>query len=140
MSVITDTRAFAAQVQGRLQARFELNADRTPYFEQDEEDPTLRHYTILLGLDSPKAEDIDSVTYFIDDPTFRDDPVAASDDPRNNFEAVIFSYGEVTVEATVLIGPHAYKQRVRLSDLLEAGHRGDSTPEIRDAIQRIKNH
>ena len=122
MSRIDYTRAFIAHVNGELKARFRLDARGRPIYEQDEDDPDLRHYTIELSLESPIAPEIDTVTYYLDDETYRD-PVAVSNDRANEFTAEISSYGDFEVEVTVQIGKHAYKQRAWLSSLLEAGHR-----------------
>jgi len=135
MSRIDYTRAFAKNVKGELGARFRLDPDGNPLYEDD--DDGLRHYTIDLSLVSPMAQEIDSVTYFMDDETYWD-PEAVSNDRDNDFTEEISSYGDFEVEVTVQIGKNAYKQRAWLSTLLEAGHKADSSPAIRNAINRLK--
>ena len=137
MSRINSTRAFSDNVKGQLKARFRLDADGQPLYEDD--DDGLRHYTIDLTLESPAAPDIDSVTYYMDDETYWD-PVAVSNDRDNDFTEEISSYGDFEVEVTVQMRKHAYKQRAWLSSLLEAGHAGDTSPAIREAINRIKGN
>lgn len=140
MNVSVDARAFADEVKGVVKARFRLNQDGTPWYEQDEDDPELRHYTIFLSLESPRARRIDTVSYFMDHETFSDDPLAVSDNPNNHFREVISSYGDVEVEVTAQMGANVYKQRCLLSDLLEAGHAGDASPAVREAIERIRKN
>ncbi len=137
MKTLRHTRAFANNVKGALEARFRLDAAGAPLFEPDDEDPELRHYTIDLRLESPIAEDIESVTYFMEDETYAD-PLRVSDDRDNDFTEEISSYGDLEVEVTVQVGAHVYKQRAWLSNLLQAGHEGDASPAILDAIERIK--
>ena len=129
---------FQEGVQGRLKARFRLDAYGKPIFTQDDENPRLRHYEIVVFLASPKAKQIKRVTYFMDDPSFSEDPEGSSVDSDNDFPVEITSYGDVEVVVTVEIADQKLEQRAWLSTMLENGHTDDLSPEIRLAIQRIK--
>jgi hypothetical protein len=139
MSPIDHVAEFARKVGGVPQARFRLDPEGQPLFEPDEEEPDLRHYKIELSLATPRAAEIDGVTYTLDKETYWD-PVAASIDRKNNFAVRVSSYGDFEVSVEVQLGPKAYEERALLSDLLEAGHQGDPSPAIREAIARIKAH
>jgi hypothetical protein len=137
---IAYTRAFTQHVKGELKARFQLDENGVPLCEIDDA-TELRHYDIDLSLEAPAAmaRQIDSVTYLLDAETYSD-PVAASNDRDNNFTLEISSYGDLEVEVTVQMGKHTYTQLALLSSLLEAGHAGDSSPAIRQALDYVKSH
>lgn len=126
--------AFAKHVRGKLKARFQLDADGDPLYVEDD---GLRHYQLELTLESPRAAEIDSVTYILDDPTYYD-PVAQSDDSDNDFREEITSYGDFQVLVRVQIGGHEYEQRAWLSNMLEEGYADQTTPSVRNALNRIK--
>ncbi len=129
------TKAFREKVQGRLTARFRVDAAGAPEFEEDPDG--LRHYTIDVYLESPLADDIDGVEYLLIDNTSVD-PRGYSADADNNFHEVIETYGDIPVEVTADIDSREYKQRAWLSNMLENGHSGETNPAILDAIRRIK--
>jgi hypothetical protein len=131
------TKPFKESVQGRLKARFRLDADREPMYEVDDDDPRLRHYTIEVLLETPRAEEIKGVTYYLDDPSYVD-PQGYSSDAANEFREEITSYGDVEIIVTVEMPKHKYQQRAWLSNMLENGHADDMTKAIRSALQRIK--
>jgi hypothetical protein len=130
--------AFTKNVGGQLKARFRVDADHAPIYWKGRDG--LKNYQIYLSLEeSPRAAEIDSVKYFMDDPTFWD-PLAVSEDGDNGFLEEISSYGDVEVEVTVQIKNKAYKQRAWLSNLLKDGYGQDASPEILEAIRNIKEN
>ena len=129
--------AFETRVQGRLYARFQLDADGAPDFEEDED--RLRHYIISLFLHSPNAADIVDVTYVMDDETYVD-PIGYSKDGDNDFREQITSYGEVPIIVRVNMGKGVFQQLAWLSNMLENGHSGKSNSAIRVAINRLKTN
>jgi hypothetical protein len=131
------SRTFREHVQGRLYARFHTDPKGEPEYEEDEEG--LRHYTIDVHLESPRADEIDSVSYFMDDETYVD-PNGYSEDADNDFREVIESYGQVLIEVTVNLGGRDYKQRVWLSQMLQNGYGGETNAAILDAIERIRKN
>jgi hypothetical protein len=136
MSQIKYTKNFTEKVKGELRAEFRLNAQGEPLFRTVGNG--LKEYKIKLSLSAPTASEIESVTYFMDDETFWD-PVAASNDRDNDFTQQISSYGEVPVKVTVRFeNGKKIKQEAWLSNLLEAGHAGDNSPAILNAIADIK--
>ena len=90
-----------------------------------------------MFLESPHAHDIELVEYLIDDPTFYD-PRGYSDDPDDNFQEVIQSYGDVPIDVKVHFGTIVQVQRVQLYELLQNGHAGHTKATILDALERIK--
>ena len=138
MSRINYARPFTENVKGVLKARFRLDPAGNPVCELNDDGDKV--FTIDLSLEAPTAKTIDSVSYFMDDPTYSHDPEAVSIDRDNDFTEEIESYGNFEVVVTVQIGRHIYKQRAWLSNLLEAGHETDMTPAIRQAIEYIENH
>jgi hypothetical protein len=134
---IAYTGPFKDSVQGRLKARFRLDADGKPMYEPHPDDPRLRVYTIDVFLVTPRAKEIKGVRYYMDDPTYVE-PEGYSDEAENEFREEITSYGDVEIVVTVEMPNHNYKQRAWLSNMLENGHADDMTPAIRTAIQRIK--
>jgi len=136
MSQIKYTKNFSDKVKGQLRAQFRLDAHGAPLFRTVEDG--LKEYRINLSLSDSTAPDIESVTYFLDDETFWD-PVAASNDRDNDFTQQISSYGNVLVKVTVWFDNGSkIKQEAWLSNLLEAGHAGDDSPAIRNAIADIE--
>ena len=138
MTLITYTRPFRDNVKGIIRARFRPDRNGNPLYELDEDDRKV--FTIELSLDAPTAQTIDSVAYYMDDPTFSEDPEAVSIDRDNAFAEEITSYGDLEIVVTVQIGTHAFKQRVWLSSLLEVGHQEDMRPSVRQAIDEIANN
>ncbi len=130
-------KPFRENVQGRLMARFRLDADGKPIYEIHPDDRRLRVYTIELFLDTPQAQHIDGVDYFMDDPSFID-PEGSSKDRDNQFLEEITSYGDVEVVVTVHMGERAYEQRAWLSNMLENGHEDDMTLATKSALERIR--
>ena len=104
---------FAANVSGRLYARFHLGPNKAPEFEADRDG--LRHYPIDLFLHSPHAAEIPEVQYVMDDPSYID-PVGRSTDRANDFREEIWSYGEVQILVRVTIGDRTFEQRVSHHD------------------------
>src|SRR3954464_9978916 len=92
--LIDYTPAFREFVKGQLMARFRLDPERNPLFEQD---GRLRHYTIDLLLDSPNAAEIQEVKYLMDDPSYEGDAEGSTDDSVNQFQMEISSYGNFQV-------------------------------------------
>ena len=136
MSQIKYTKNFTERVKGQLRAQFRPDAQGTPLFRTVEDG--LKEYRINLSLSAITAPEIESVTYFLDDETFWD-PVAASNDRDNDFTQQISSYGDVLVKVTVRFEDGSkIKQEAWLSNLLEAGHAGDNSPAILNAIADIK--
>lgn len=134
---IAYTIPFKSEIQGHLNARFRLDADSKPIFERDEKDCRLRHYLMEIFLKTPKAKQIESVTYFLNDPSFLDGTLHSTN-ANNHFEEMIWSYGEVEVVVTVEMAGQSYEQRAWLSNMLENGHSNELNDEIRSAILRIK--
>lgn len=125
---------FDQNVQGRAYARFRLGPDGQPEYEEDRDG--LRHYPISVYLHSPRAREIDEVTYIMDDPSYYD-PIGRSTDRANDFREEIWSYGDVPVVVKVRIADDKYEQRAWLSQMLDNGHQKDTNMAIRSAIQRI---
>ena len=137
MKQIDYSKAFELSVKGQLRARFALSQGRPIYRTVGD---GLREYKIKLSLAAPEtAEEIESVTYYMNDKSFYD-PVAVSEDRDNDFTEAIFSYGDVPVIITVRINGRKIKQETRLIDLLEAGHEGDNSPAILEAIRDIRDN
>jgi hypothetical protein len=134
---IAYTTPFKQNVQGRLLARFCLDAEGEPQYETDDDDPRLRHYTIEVFLETPRAKEIKGVSYFLDDPSYID-PEGYSDDKDNEFREEITSYGDVEIEVTVEMPPQKLRQRAWLSNMLENGHATDMRRAVRAALERIK--
>jgi hypothetical protein len=138
---IVYTKPFREKVQGQLKARFRLDSDGKPMYEPDDEEEDLRHYTMDVSLETPRASEIKGVSYYMNDPSYVD-PEGYSEDADNDFQEEIQSYGDVeilvTVEMTDQKSDHEYEQRAWLSNMLENGHADDMTPAIRAAIRRIK--
>lgn len=132
------TRAFADRIKGRLYARFVLDRGGEPVFDPDPEFPETRHYLIDLYLYSPLAAEIDVVTYHLLVPGFPDPDISSEDEP-NDFRAGIQTYGDMQLDVTVNVMSVLYKQRARLSAMLENGHAGELNPAVRDALARIKS-
>jgi hypothetical protein len=125
-------------VNGRLRARFKLDADGRPiFFRGGRLDPRFRHYQINLYLDSPFHDRISRVLYYINDPTF-EDKEGWSEDRDNCFVVEIQTYGDVPIEVTVIIEGRKILQEAWLSQMLINGHSGDMNPGIKSAIERIK--
>ena len=134
---IAYTGPFREILQGRLKARFRLDADQNPEYEPYPGDPSLRVYTIDVYLVTPLAPAIQGVTYYMNDESYLD-PDGYSKDAANEFREEVTSYGDVEIVVTVEMAEHEYKQRAWLSNMLENGHADDMSPAIRAAIQRIK--
>jgi hypothetical protein len=133
---IVYTTSFKEQVQGRLKARFHLDADGVPQYELDDDDRRLRHYLIDLFLESPRSKEIKRVRYLLDDPSFID-PKRSSRDADNQFRETISSYGNLEILVTVEMAAGKYEQPAWLSHMLENGHADDMTDAIDMALQRI---
>jgi hypothetical protein len=131
------TKPFREHVQGQLKARFRLDSEGEPMYEPHPDDRRLRVYTLDVFLDTPRASEIQGVSYYLDDPSFVD-PEGYSDDADNQFREEITSYGDVEIVVTVEMDGHNYVQRAWLSNMLENGHADDMTPPVRAALQHIK--
>ena len=128
------TESFRVNVQGTLDARFQLDADGRPVQEEDDEG---HFYFINLRLKSPQRNKIDKVTYLLD----ASYTVSSrfSKDGDTDFLAEITAYGDYVLTVKIQMGKHLYVEKAWLSALLEAGHAGEAvTGPIRDAIDDIK--
>jgi hypothetical protein len=139
------TEPFRSNVNGRLKARFRLDAEGKPQYE---EQGGLRHFYIDIFLSSARTDDIKEVKYFMNDATYLD-PNGYSNDGGNEFREQITSYGDVEIVVTVVkTDGKKYEQRAWLSNMLENGHATDldvdaETPKsraIRAALQRIRTN
>src|SRR5262249_20158344 len=96
-----------------------------------------KHYFLELRLHSPHAEEIDKVTYLLDETYY--DSVRNTQDRDNDFCEEITSYGNYPIRVKVQIGRQLFVQESWLSELLEAGYAGKGTSEaIGQALKDIK--
>lgn len=137
--MIAYTKTFRERVAGALKARFLLDSSGNPLFEPDADEPSLRHYRIELSLESPKAEQIELVTYELDEATYYD-PVRESRNRKVAFREEIHSYGDFPITVKVQMSGQLYLQDAWLSDLLQAGHAGDGNRVVQAAIDSIKTN
>ncbi|MDY3561779.1 hypothetical protein R5W23_003207 [Gemmata sp. JC673] len=119
------TPPFVENVQGTLYARFCLDPDGVPVYEDT---PLGRVYTLTVYLLSPRRDEIEEVTYRATKSTDRD----------NDFAAVIECDGDEPLPVNVRIGGRVYKQRAWLSQMLENGYSKDAPPAIQSAMLRVK--
>lgn len=134
---ITYARSFRESVGEGLTARFKLDANGGPLYEKDEEGT--KHYFIELRLHSPRAQEIDKVSYLLGETYY--DPIRNSKDRDNDFCEEITSYGNYPIKVKVQIGSHLYVQESWLSELLEAGYAaGGANEVIRQALRDIKGN
>lgn len=134
------TRPFIENVRGTLYARFRLDADGIPMYENaGSESGLARYYTIDVYLLSPRATEIDEVIYSIGDGT-GSNVLGKTADQANDFRATIESPGDAMLRIQVRIGDKVYDQRAWLSQMLENGYDGNPPAEVKSAILRIKVH
>lgn len=131
------TNPFRENVQGQLKAKFRLDSEEKPIYEPSDCDSDLRVYTIDVFLVTPRAKEIQGVSYFMDDDSYVD-PYGYSDNATNEFREEIKSYGDVEIVVTVEMDGRKYEQRAWLSNMLENGHADNMNPAIRAALQRMK--
>lgn len=132
------TKAFIDNVgAGTLCARFRLDSNGIPV--SGVEDGTT-FYFIVLTLESPHAEKVQKVTYFLDAATYWE-PERVSKNRRNQFAEEITSYGDFLVRVEVAMEGARFAQKALLSDMLTEGHKLDgSNPAIQNAIVYIRSN
>lgn len=129
--------SFREMVRGQLKARFRLDSEGEPMWEPHPDDRRLRCYIIDMFLETPRAREIRGVAYYLNDPSYLA-PEGYSDNGNNQFREEITSFSDVEIVVTVQMERGEYKQRARLSEMLENGHADEMTPAIRTALQLIK--
>ncbi len=133
--MIRYNEAFKTNVNGTLCARFQLDGQGNPV-SGNEDGATF--YFIELSLNSTNAENIQKVTYLLDEATYWE-PERESEDRQRAFAEEITSYGDFVVRVEVQTRTGRFAQQAFLSDMLEAGHAHDSNPQIQQAIAYTRN-
>jgi hypothetical protein len=134
--MIRYNQRFRETVQGTLKAVFQLDGDGAPRFGKDG-DTTF--YYIKLMLDSPRADEIVSVTYNLDESYWV--PERTVTNRRNSFAEEITAYGDFLVRVEVQMAENrTFTQQALLSELLEEGHRQDRSSAIEEAIAQIRDN
>ena len=121
----------AARPEPQIVARFVLDKDGLPQWEEDD-----NGYWIRLKIENTPS-DTYFVTYELHESYY--DPIRVSRKPAE-FTKDITSYGDYTVKARLSRKTRTDSLATLLSRALKAGHAIDQTDEIAQAIKEIANH
>jgi hypothetical protein len=116
----------------KLTATFELDDDGEPKKIMQGD---LSHYIINVGVDDPPP-DTYAVTYKLH-PSYYD-PIREVRSKDNQFEENLTSYGDFQVQADLRTGKRVEAVAANLSEALQRGYEGKTTPQIAAAISAIK--
>lgn len=137
-----DKRHFRGRLHGKLKSHFLLDEyDRPKYSTLSD---GMRQYDMELFLESPLSDNINSVSYFINDPTFVGN-ACSSQNASKRFTVEISSYGDVEIIVTVTMKDGStFRHSEQLSDMLETGleeeeeyYDKSNRMAITDAMNRI---
>lgn len=134
---ISNIASFPAKLDGHVYARFQMGAEGEPQVATDPATPESKYYLIDLHLHSSIARDIDYVQYHLLDPGFSQPDLRSEDEP-NDFRYTIETDRDSLIDVTVSTVSVLYRQRTKLSAMLEAGHADTTNAAVREAIDRLK--